>query len=45
LEYLAKTTEILKAKKDEFILLESREMGMPINDASADFDAGIDYIK
>ncbi len=45
LEYLNKTVEILKSKKDEFILLESREIGMPINDASIDFDAGIDYIR
>jgi acyl-CoA reductase-like NAD-dependent aldehyde dehydrogenase len=42
---LNKVTEILKSKKEEFVLLESREMGMPITDANLDFDAGIDYIN
>ncbi|MBI2592900.1 MAG: aldehyde dehydrogenase [Candidatus Colwellbacteria bacterium] len=35
--------EDLKSKKTEFTLLESREMGMPINEAIIDFDATIDY--
>ena len=37
--------EDLKSKKTEFTLLESREMGMPINEAVADFDSTFDYVN
>ena len=35
--------EGIKAKQNEFILLESREMGMPIRDALSDFDSTLSY--
>jgi len=40
---LRKAMAELKSRKAEFILLESREMGMPISEARADFDATADY--
>src|SRR3989344_6056791 len=40
---LKTTFEELKSKKEEFALLESREMGMPITEALVDFDASLDY--
>lgn len=40
---LRKAIAELKSRKAEFILLESREMGMPISEARADFDATLDY--
>lgn len=40
---LRKAIEEFKSRKSEFTLLESREMGMPINEAIADFDATLDY--
>lgn len=42
-EVLKLAIEDLKAKKDEFGLLESREMGMVLGDALFDFDAAMDY--
>lgn len=42
-ELLQKAAEDLKSRKVEFTLLESREMGMPINEAIIDFDATFDY--
>lgn len=33
----------IKSKKGELTLLESREMGMPITEALADFDGALDY--
>lgn len=33
----------LKSKKEEFALLQSREMGMPINETLIDFDATLEY--
>jgi len=43
IELLRKATEDLKNKKEEFTLLESREMGMPINETLVDFDGTLDY--
>ncbi len=40
---LRKAVEEFKSQKSEFALLEAREMGMPINEAIADFDATLDY--
>ncbi len=40
---LRKAFEEFESKKEEFCLLESREMGMPIVEARMDFDASIDY--
>jgi len=40
---LKKAFEDLKKRKTEFTLLESREMGMPINETLVDFDATFDY--
>lgn len=42
-ELLRKAIEALKNKKEEFTLLESREMGMPINETLVDFDGTLDY--
>ncbi len=33
----------LKTRKAEFVLLEAREMGMPIKEAEVDFDGSIDF--
>jgi succinate-semialdehyde dehydrogenase/glutarate-semialdehyde dehydrogenase len=41
--FLQKALEEFKSRKSEFTLLESREMGMPINEAITDFDATLDY--
>lgn len=41
--FLKKAFEDLKSKKEKFALLESREMGMPIEEAQVDFDGTIDY--
>lgn len=35
----------LRARKSEFTLLESREMGMPINESLMDFDGTMDYVN
>lgn len=43
INFLQKAIEELKSRKSEFILLESREMGMPINEAAMDFDAALEY--
>lgn len=40
---LKKAFEDLKRKKEEFTLLESQEMGMPIDEAQVDFDGTFDY--
>ncbi len=40
---LKKAFEDLRSKKEEFALLQSREMGMPINEALVDFDATLEY--
>src|SRR3989344_1593789 len=40
---LKKSFEDLKNQKPELTLLESREMGMPINEAITDFEASFDY--
>ena len=40
---LKKAFEDFKNQKSEFTLLESREMGMPINEAITDFEASFDY--
>lgn len=40
---LKKAFEEMKNKKEEFALLEAKEMGMPINESLADFDATLDY--
>src|SRR6056297_2305190 len=42
-ELLKKAITDLKTRKSAFTLLESREMGMPINEAISDFDTTIDY--
>ncbi len=42
-EFLKKAIDDFKSRKSEFTLLESREMGMPINEAVMDFDATLDY--
>jgi len=42
-QLLRKAIEEFKSRKSEFTLLESREMGMPINEAITDFDATLDY--
>jgi len=42
-EILRSALDDLKAKKDEFVLLESQEMGMVLTDAKLDFDAIMDY--
>jgi acyl-CoA reductase-like NAD-dependent aldehyde dehydrogenase len=42
-ELLRKVMETFKEKKEEMALLESREMGMPINEALLDFDGTLDY--
>jgi len=44
-ELLQKAIEDFKLRKVEFTLLESREMGMPINEAIIDFDATLDYVN
>ena len=43
--YLKRAIADLKSRKSEFTLLESREMGMPINEAMSDFDTSIDYVN
>lgn len=42
-DFLKEAIDDLKRRKSEFTLLESREMGMPINEAISDFDTTIDY--
>jgi len=44
-ELLKKAITDLNSRKSEFTLLESREMGMPINEAISDFDTTIDYVN
>lgn len=40
---LRKAFDDFKQRKDEFALLQSREMGMPLNEALDDVDASLDY--
>ena len=42
-ELLRNAFDELKTRKKEFALVQSREMGMPIGESLADFDASVDY--
>lgn len=42
---LSNAFDDLQTKKEEFALLESREMGMPITNAHSDFDDNFNYIN
>lgn len=43
--YLRKAVADFEKRKSEFALLESREMGMPINEALADYDGTLSFAK
>jgi len=42
---LEKAFADFKIRKEEFALLEAREMGMPITDAMTDFESALDFAK
>lgn len=45
IQYLRKAIDDFKSQKSEFTLLESQEMGIPINETVIDFDATLDYVN
>lgn len=45
ISYVREAFDFLRNRKNEFVLLESREMGMPIKEAAADFDSTFAYAQ